>query len=225
MPQAPKNCECGWVNDQGMVICLSHFGPDKGLRDRMSDVKSVRDHYRAGFAKEGSGLIECDVCEFEGVRGVRAIGKLLLQPNGAAYAGTIAMPLPKESYVFNLVAKERGITGLREAAVMLKMTAELEKQGFTLNVPPPDQSQTKVARFSWRNASTGALIYWEQDPYDPDWRGPCLRNLADAPEHDSGFPEHPVSRIRAALQCLAQGMRLSPELKKRAVEKKRWKFW
>src|SRR6266576_1146758 len=94
MQQPPNNCECAWTASDGSVIVLSHLGQDKGLRDRISDVKGVRDHYRAGFAKQGMGLIECEVVEFEGVRAVRAIGKVIMQPTRAAYAGTIALPLP-----------------------------------------------------------------------------------------------------------------------------------
>jgi len=225
MPQLPNNCECAWTNGDGLVVSLNHLGEDKGLRDRMSDVKGVRDHYRAGFAKQGMGLIECDVIDVEGVRAVRAIGKVILQPTRAAYAGTIALPLPKESYVLKVVAEEAGITGMRETAVMLKVSTELEKQGFTLDLPPDDGSNVNKAPIVWRNASTGALLFWTQDPYDPEIQCPCLRNMADASEHDSGFPQHPLGRVRTALQCLTQGIRLSPELKKRAEGKKRWKFW
>ena len=225
MPQPPNNCECAWTNSEGLVIGLNHLGQDKGLRDRMSDVKAVRDHYRAGFAKQGMGLIECDVLDIEGMPAVRAIGKVILQPTRAAYAGTIALPLPKESYVLNVIVQEAGITGIRETSVMLKISTELEKRGFALDLPSEDKSKENKAPINWRNASTGAVLQWTQDPYDPEIQGPCLRNMADAPEHDAGFPQHPLSRVRKALQCLTQGIGLSPELKTRAEEERRWRFW
>jgi len=59
-----------------------------------------------------------------------------------------------------------------------------------------------------------------KDPNDPDRKDPCLRNMTDAPEQDSGFAQHPLSRVRIALQSLTLGVRLSDELKKSAEGKK-----
>src|SRR6266446_4152503 len=160
MPQPPNNCESAWKNSDGLVIALNHLEHDKGLRERIGEVNAVRDHYRTGFAKQGMGLIECDVFDVEGVRAVRAIGKVLLQPTGAAYAGTIALPLPKESYVLNVVAREAGITGIRETAVWLKVRTELEKDGFALDLPSEEQSTANKAPINWSNASTGAILPW-----------------------------------------------------------------
>lgn len=229
MPQTPKGCECGWSNGQGLVVGLRHIGFDKALRDRMADVKAVRAHYRTNFAREGMGLIECEVFEIEGVPAVRAIGKVILQPIHAIYAGTIALPLPRESYVLNVAAKEAGITGMRDTAVMLKASVELEKQGYALDLHSEGASgqpaKTAKAPVVWKQAVTGAVVRWAQDPYDSEWEGPCLRNLADAPEHDRAFPQHPLSRVRLALQCLTQGVRLSAELKQRAAGQRHWGLW
>lgn len=225
MPQPPNNCESAWANSDGLVISLHHLGQDKGLREGMGEVNAVRDHYRTSFAKQGMGLIECDVLDLEGVPAVRAIGKIILKPTAAAYAGTIALPLPKESYVLNVVAREAGITGIRETAVMLKVSTELEKEGFALDLPSEEQSKDKKSPINWRNASTGDVLHWMQDPYDPRIQGPCLRNMADAPEHDAGFPQHPLSLVRRTLQCLGEGIRFSADLKKRAEGKRGWRFW
>jgi hypothetical protein len=193
----------------------------------MHDLKAVRDHYRASFAKQGMGLIECDVFQLEAVPAVRAIAKLVVPQKGAAYAGTVALPLLKESYVFNTVAKEHEITGIRETAVMLKMSTEFEKREYALDLPPESGQQEESAKepIVWKNAVTGAVMQWAQDPYEPEFKGPCLRNLADSPDHDARFPEHPLSRVRAALQCLIQGVRLSAGLKHRAARKNRWLPW
>jgi hypothetical protein len=227
LPEPPAKSECAWTNNQGLIITLHHLGLDRALRNRMQDVKAVRDHYRVSFGKQGMGLIECDVLQLQGVQAVRAIAKLVLPQKGAAYAGTVALPLPKESYVFNTVAKELGITGIREAAVMLKISTEFEKQGYALDLPVESgqQSESVKAPIAWKNAATGAMIHWAQDPYEPEFKGPSLRNLADGAEHDAGLPEHPLSRVRAALQCLTEGLTLSGRLKQRAVGRKRWLPW
>jgi hypothetical protein len=221
----PKNCECGWADKDGLVIVLNRIGPDKPLRDCLGDANAARNHYRAGFAKNGIGLIECDTFELDGVAAARAIGKALLKPSGAVYVATIAVPLPKESYVFNVMARESGITGMRETAVMMRMMGDLEKKGYVLDVAAQQQPGSEAGKpISWKNTSTGAVLRWVQDPYDPNWIGPCMRNLADAPEHDTAFPQHPLSRVRVALRCLAEGVRLSDDIKRRAAGKKRWGF-
>lgn len=227
--ELPQDCESAWADNQGMMIGLQHIGADKALRDRLPDVNAVRDHYRAGFAAQGMGLIECELVDIDEVHAVRAIGKIILQPVRAAYAGTIALPLPMESYVFNVAAQEDGITGVRDTAVWLKTSTELEKQGYALELPPEDevdqQAGTGKAPMVWKHVQTGSLLRWAQDPYDPDYDGPCLRNMADAEEHDAGFPQHPLSRVRFALQCLVQGVKLSADTKQKANHKRRWRLW
>jgi hypothetical protein len=225
----PKGCESAWTNSRGAVY-VYHLGLDRGLRDRLNDIKAVRDYYRTTFTKDGIGLIECDVVEVEGERAVRAIGKAIRPPNGATYVGTVAVPMARESYVFNVLAQERGATGLRESVVMLKLSKELEAQGYVLDLPSdePPEPPGKAAKpqpIHWKNPTTGAVQRWCQDPYEPDYEGPCLRNLADAPEHDERLPDHPLSQVRATLRALAQYVRFSPELKKRAQRKSGWRFW
>jgi hypothetical protein len=227
LPEVPAKSECAWTNNQGLIITLHHLGLDRALRDRMQEVKAVRDYYRASFGKRGMGLIECDILQLQGVPAVRAIAKLVLPQKGAAYAGTVALPLPKESYVFNTVAKELGITGMRETAVMLKISTEFEKQGYSLDLPAVSGQQSESAKvpIAWKNSATGAVIHWAQDPYEPEFKGPCLRNLADSAEHDAGLPEHPLSRVRAALQSLTVGLTFSEKLQHRAAGRKRWLPW
>jgi hypothetical protein len=217
--EPPENCESGWVNGNGLVIGLQHFGPDAPLRERLTDVTAARDHYRAGFAAQGMGLVQCDLLNLDRAQAVQAIGKIILKPRGAAYVGTIALPLPQESYVLNVAAQETGITGLRETAVMLKATTDLERQGYSLE-PPPEvkagQPPGAKLAIAWKNTQTGSVLRWAQDPYELDYEGPCLRNMADAPENDKRFAGHPLTQVRATLQCLVQSIKLSAHLKKRA---------
>ncbi|HEX9047724.1 MAG TPA: hypothetical protein VF988_11925 [Verrucomicrobiae bacterium] len=228
MSLPPDGCESAWTNGPE-TIGVYHLGLDKNLRDRLDDLNAVRDYYRTIFAKDGIGLIECNLIEIEGVRAAQAIGKIILPQEGAAYAGTVAVPMPRESYVFNTLAREIGVTGLRETIVMLKLSKDLETQGYVLHTPvaePPGSSREAAPHpIFWKNAATGEIQRWCQDPYDPDYNGPCLRNLADAPEFDEKLPDHPLSRVRATLRELVQDLRFSPSLKNRSQPKGGWRFW
>lgn len=225
-PQPPReNSKMAWANKQGVVIQLQLIGKDKTLRSLLSDVTAVRNHYRASFTAQGMGLIECDTILLDDLCAVGALGKIILQPTHAVYIGKIALPLPRESYVFNVAAKEIGITGMREAALFAKTSVDLEKQGYALDLPSEKEPGKPSAPMGWRQSETGVLLRWAQDPYAPEFNGPCLRNLADAPEHDAGFPNHPLSQVRAALRCLKENVKLSPSLQKRAQAKPGWRFW
>jgi hypothetical protein len=128
--------------------------------------------------------------------------------------------LAEESYVFNVAAQEVGVSGVRDTAVWVKTSVELEKQGYALDLPPEGEGDCEAERskvpMAWKHTQTCAVLKWAQDPYESDFEGPCLCNSADAPEHDEKFPQHPLTRVRFALRCLAQGVSLSAELKKRA---------
>jgi len=60
----------------------------------------------------------------------------------------------------------------------------------------------------------GELIGWMADPYDASVSLPLMRNLAEAPEFDEEFPDHPLSRSRRILAQIEASARLADELKK-----------
>jgi hypothetical protein len=218
LPEIPDDCVCGWVNAQGLVIGLRHLGRDKLLRERLADLEAMRDRYRTRFAAQGMGLVESDILNLDGAPAVRTVAKLLLEPTRAAYAGTIALPLPTDSYVFNLAAVEPDAQAARDQEVWLSVSENLQRQGYTLetSTPLPGQpSDSSRATAIWKNFTTGSVLSWAQDPYRPNYQGPCLRTMAEAADYDTQFPTHPLSQIRAALQCLASHVRLSPDLKRR----------
>jgi hypothetical protein len=50
------------------------------------------------------------------------------------------------------------------------------------------------------------MIGWARDPYDANLVPDFGYNLADAPEYDARFPQHPLSRLRRALSSIESSL-------------------
>ena len=99
------------------------------------------------------------------------------------FFGVLAIPLPQATWVWMVVAGERGMTGVREAAV----TAKLFEAG-------------KLTIESYKE-------HWAEDPYDPNYAGvekSTLRYVSDSVEYDADFPQHPLTKVRRELLRIAQ---------------------
>ena len=104
-----------------------------------------------------------------------------LQMPAYVFTGMLFSSVQGETFVWTVVAGERGITGVREAAV----TLELMQTG-KLTVADYQQS-------------------WAKDPYDPSYRGVdgnVLRFMSDDECYDERFSDHPLSKVRRVLTLL-----------------------
>jgi len=75
---------------------------------------------------------------------------------------------------------------------------------------------------------------WEEDPYDPTYRGKPMRNQSDDERYDADFPDHPLTRVRRYLADLPKQIDIDPGIKalppfvydpSRVPKKPWWKFW
>jgi hypothetical protein len=184
-----------WHDQEGVDLVIHCIGFDESLYNKLSNLNDTRKYYRDIFAKQGIGIIQCDITEIDGLICVKTIGKKIDEDRPALYIGSIAIPLPNESFVLSLYAQELGTTGVRETTVHLKLMHE----GYTFE---PDEN-------------TGEMSGWARDPYFPDFDGPSLANLADSEEYDLFFPEHPLSKIRKRIISLIDTVRISEDVKNR----------
>lgn len=166
-----------WRDRDGVQLVIDHFGYDQRLHPILGNECAVRQHYRDIYASQGIGIVECRIITLSGHRAVRTIGKMITQGKPALYIGSLAIPLEDRSFVLSLYALERGMTGLRDTVVFSKLTSE----GDSVKI----------------DEDTGTVKAWTSDPYFPDFKGPCLRNLSEDEAYDADFPEHPLSKVRA----------------------------
>ena len=192
-----------WHDGDGVTLVLNSIGFDRDLFSRLSDEQAVREYYRDQFAEQSIGIVECNVLEKDGKQIVKTIGKSISEGQPVTYIASVAIPLSDRSYVFSLYAQEQGITGVRDTAIMTKLMLE----GHLCD---PD-------------IESGTILGWAQDPYFPEYQGPCLRNLSEDEKYDPEFPDHPLSKVRMQVNKLVEFITLSTDSTQSS--KQWWKVW
>jgi len=179
-----------YTNPDGDHLSVNYFAKVPDIAADPGDLIALRAFYRSIAAANQLALIEVDVAELDGVKAVRTLFKVRLNPRGFAFIGSYTLPFSDQSFVVKVQSAEQGITGMREAAVMM-------------GVPTVETDDV-----------TGKIIGWEQDPYDASFRGEFMRNQADDPRYDAQFPVHPLSKIRRYLADLSHSVEVDKSLRK-----------
>lgn len=162
-----------WLTPKGDGLGLFYFAVPPDIEANLENVDGVRAFYARSAHEAGLGVVETEVVTVDGCVAVRTIFKLAQGQTGRTYLGALTFPFRNFSYVFKVQSPERGVTGIRESAVL----ATLMSRG----TPALD-------------TNTGQLSGWLDAPYDSNEAGPMTRNISERPEYDALFPEHPLSR-------------------------------
>jgi hypothetical protein len=168
-----------WRDTDGDALSLTR-GVDFGLLD-LSDENAVRAHCRNLAKSSASGLIEAAVVERKDGPVLTLVYKRLDMPAYVFTGMLVVAPTSGSSSVWIIVARERGMTGVREAVV----AAQLMKDG-------------SLSLESYQTS-------WAKDPYDPtygDVDRRTLRFISDDESWDLQFPRHPLSKVRRQLREL-----------------------
>jgi hypothetical protein len=173
-------CIKGWTNDHGDTLTAHFFQIAPDLPTPFRSVDELRDFHRPRVAENGGGIVEVEVGTVRGLFLQHSIYKFPKKPTGVGYLASLTFPFAQFSYVLKVQALESSPTGVREAKVLEE---RMKARGGASD--PQD-----------------LLAGWMSDPYQPDWKGPCLRNEAEDPKYDARFPDHPLSRVRRTLAQL-----------------------
>jgi hypothetical protein len=177
-----------WQDADGDVLSLTR-NLALGFAD-LEDVDAVRAHCRTMTEEMRAGLVQADVVVGTHGPSVMLVAKRLDRPAFVVTGMLVVTADADTASVWTLVARERGMTGVREAVV----TAQMMGQG-TLT---PETYRTS----------------WARDPYDPTYDGvdqSTLRYLSDDESFDALFPQHPLSKVRRELRkLLAVELPLAP---------------
>jgi hypothetical protein len=176
-------------NEADEMLSLNYFPKVPDIAADVSDARALRTFYRAAAESGQVAMLEVDPARLAGLPAVRTILKARLEPRGFAFIGSYTLPFSDHSFVIKIQCVERGITGIREAAVMLMEPSAIEV-----------------------DEATGKLVGWEQDPYEPSHRSAFMRSQADDPKYDTAFPDHPLSKVRHYLREIASELEVSPSV-------------
>lgn len=177
-------------NALGDVLTINYFAAVPDIEAPIDDLDALRAFYRRMTEANGLAMVETELAQLTTLCSVRTLFKVrMYQSRGFAFIGSFTLPLADRSYVIKVESVEQGVTGVREAAIMVL-------------VGPPAIDEV-----------TGELIGWAQDPYDPSHRAEFMRNQADDPKFDAQFPDHPLSKVRRYLAELESNVRVDPSIR------------
>jgi hypothetical protein len=168
-----------WRDASGDVVSLTLSLEQQRVLES-SDANALQAYCRQVAEDQGAGLVEVELATSAQGPAFRYIYKRLVKP-AFTFFGVVDIPRERGHWVWMVVAKERGTTGIREALI----TAYLANNG-----------RLTIESFK---------ASWAQDPYDSSYRGvdrSTLRYESDAAEYDELVPDHPLSKTRRELRRL-----------------------
>jgi len=179
--EAPGDGQRYWHDSDGDILSLMVL-PKMLAYPLASDETEQRKWCRNAAEHRNAGLIEVHANPSQISPSASFIYKRLQKPV-YIYTGQYFTWIHGANVIWVVVARERGITGLREAIV----TSNLISSG--------------------KLALDGCKKSWAQDPYEPDYRGvdrSVLRFMSDDESYDAQFPKHPLSKVRRVLAALPE---------------------
>ena len=101
---------------------LFQAGPDlpPGTKSRLE----LQEFYRGRICSGGVEMVEFRLKPVAGIPSVWMILKFPRKPHGMVYLRSLTIPFAMFSYVLKMQCEERGLTGIREAAIFLDAQAE-----------------------------------------------------------------------------------------------------
>lgn len=171
-----------WRDGNGdvMQVVTIELVPD--LPAPLHDLAGLRRGLAITYARGGGALVECEAIELDGVPAVRQILKIKFpdQPHGLVFTGVLLAPKASGAVILKAQCPEYGTTGMRESMVMARVGPQ---QFFTPSPFAPD--------------------------LDLQGMGGLPSNVADRPEYDAQFPQHPLTRLRTLLTHIQATARIS----------------
>jgi stress response protein SCP2 len=173
-----------WRDGNGDVMQIVPVTQVPDLPAHVGDLAAMGRGLALTYARSGGALVECAPAALDGLPAVRQVIKMKFpgQENGLVFTGTLIAPKAFGAVIFKAQCPEYGTTGMREAMVMAK-------------VGPP--------------------AFFTPSPFAPDVdlraMGALPSNVADRPEWDAQFPDHPLSRLRRLLAHIEATARISDD--------------
>jgi hypothetical protein len=109
-----------WFTPDGDGVGLYFFNKPPDIPARLPSAAALRQLYENALREGPMQMAEFRVETLDGVACIWMVLKTLQQPHGMTYLGSITIPFADFSFVLKMQCTERGVTGMREAALVLK---------------------------------------------------------------------------------------------------------
>jgi hypothetical protein len=183
-----------WSDALGNTLRLEVVSGPAAYVTAATDLAALREWCRFSAAQRNGGIVSADLVEVGGRQVLQIIDKFERLPS-YDYEGTLILPLRDGHCRFIVRASEHGTTGMREAIITGHLVSLGELDIRSMVAPESPKGGVPIPG-------------WFTDPYDRTYKGRTLRSLADDRRLDGLFPDHPLSRVRAALTNLCTTVEL-----------------
>lgn len=184
-----------WLAEPGVVVTfMVHPGHGKDLPPQ-NKKSELRSYYRDEALSYKGGLVEVDTRIKTGVGFNLVTMKFPMSQGikgslGWGYQINAVFPTKSRTYVIQIAALEQGTTGVREAAVTVILSAKDGSKDLS----------SVMKRF-------------RRDPYDQKFDDKAVFTISDERQWDEGFPDHPLTKVRAYIEKIVEGLALSSTIR------------
>ncbi len=179
-----RDDEIKWRSSFGEIISVHFFPIPPDLPAPVHDLSIHRESARVRLAEISGAVIEVEIAQLGDYAALHQIFKLPMKPSGMLYIASYTIPFQTCSFVIKAQCPEVGATGIRDALVADMSEVDLD-----------ELENNRIVIIEG-----GKKIPWMQDPYEPNFEAPLLRNRSEDRQWDAEFPDHPLSRARKFLE-------------------------
>ena len=173
--------EWRWTDESGDTLRISVCPAAPGHGSAAS-LDELRAHYRQLAARADASIVQVDPADVVELPALLVVTKARREL-AADYTGRLLVPPLEPRYEIEIVTREYGITGTRDALVssIMATCGEMELEQATVPGEP-----RRIKGYSL-------------DPYDPAFDSDSLTAVSDDERLDRFLPWHPLSKLRATL--------------------------
>jgi hypothetical protein len=187
-----------WVSDESVAHLMRFVNEPANWPFDLRDPDAAACFYWNQCADNNGIMLSMQVITIDGVEALRGLFKYHAPgPNrlAMAYIGILWLPFETCRFQINVEAMELGTTGTREAIVMSldrENWPQFEQLGDPLVIETEEQ---------W-NAM-----------YEVALKKPPRHLPSDDAKYDAGFPDHPLSKVRARLDKIVESLKFDASVK------------
>ena len=161
-----------WFTPAGDAISVIYIPTRPGLPAQAHAISELEKFYRERVCNDQVRMTEFSLLTVAEIHCIWMILKVSLQPSGMVYLGSLTLPFADFSFVIKMQCIERGITGLRETALLLKAQ------------------------------QNGAVTIGEDGKISGDWNPDAAVHDEEFPDHPVSRLRAEFTRIMASLQVV-----------------------
>jgi hypothetical protein len=215
-PQASDSTRRRWVTSDGDEIELTGQDEPPQYCIDPKGLQRYRDELAEAATRQSAGLVELDLLSVHGCPALLSILKMVQEPSGRLYIGSLELLFRDFSYRVRVVSHELGTTGVRETVLVHRFFESGHIQFTTAGL-----DRAKAGEVLGPETMEGWLVDWLSTPVPAH----LARTIGEDRRFDAEFSTHPLSRSRRILSHVQRTMSLHDDVLRAAPYVGRPRSW